>query len=139
MTEKKKLVRSVTPETEVSYGGLSVGFYDNPRTLITDGKEVVENRLYISVDLIAKNDHIKRLAKEGEIELYEKAYERYLKAGLNGGKLDTESMLEDSLIEKNKQLADIEKESLSKDAEIEALRKQLVKQQEAVKRNIKAE
>ena len=127
MAKKEALVRTVTSEAEHTYGGLSVAFYDNPRTYTPKGKEkaVTEDRLYISLDIIGKKDHIKRKAKEGEERRYEVAYNLYLAAKNADGQLDDTTRLIDSFAEKNKDIASKEKEAKTKDAEIEELHRKI--------------
>lgn len=141
MAKKETLVKNVTHEAEASYGGLSVAFYDNPRTYTPKGakKSVTENRLYISIDLIGKKDHIKRKAKEGEERRYPKAYDLYLAAKKAGGQLDETTKLIDSLADKNDAIKAKEKEVAEKDSEIEEQRKMIVKLQEAAKKTKKEE
>jgi polyhydroxyalkanoate synthesis regulator phasin len=129
MTKKEILVRNVTSAAEVSYGGLSVAFYDNPRTYVVKengkDKEITEDRLYISIDLIGKKDHVKRKALPAEVQKYARAYELYLAAKKAGGKLDETSKLIDSIAEKNKAIEAKEKEAASKDKEIEELHRKI--------------
>ena len=127
MAKKDALVRTVTSEAEHTYGGLSVAFYDNPRTYTPKGKEkaVTEDRLYISLDIIGKKDHVKRKAKEGEVERYKRAHDLYLAARKSGGKLDDTTRLIDSLAEKNKAIAKKEKEVSAKDNEIAELHRKI--------------
>lgn len=137
MSKKEILVLRVTPEAEASYLGNSVGFYDNPRTITIDGKEVTQDRLYIRISLVGGRTVSDRLAEEDELLKYRRAYELYLAAKAAGGKLDTTTQLIESLAEKNKAIEKAKKEAASKDTEIEELRKQLVIQQEEAKKNLK--
>ena len=127
MSKIETLVRNVTPEAEYPYGGLSVAFYDNPRTYTPKGKEesVTENRLYISIDLIGRKDHVKRKARPGEELKYERAFDLYKAAKKSGGRLDETSQLVDSLAKKNKEIAKNKKEAVKATDEIAELQRQI--------------
>lgn len=137
MSKKEILVTRVTPEAEASYLGNAVGFYDNPRTIKIDGKEVTQDRLYVRISLVGGRTVSDRLAEEDELLKYRRAYDLYLAAKKAGGKLDSTTQLVESLAEKNKDIAAKEKQLALKDAENEELRKQLVIQQEEAKKNLK--
>jgi hypothetical protein len=124
------LVTSVTPEQTATYKGLVVGFFDKTRSL-PDGKDKdgkpktkQETRLYISIDLAGRKDHVIRLAKDGETERYAKAYELYLAAKKSGGTLDTATQMLNEIAEKDARVAELEA---------------LIAKQEAAKRTKKGE
>lgn len=119
-TTKKKienLVKEVKPETTVTYGKLLVGFYDNPRTYVNaDGEEIKEDRLYIDIKVAdAKQQHVRRKARDEEVAKFNKAHRLYLEAKSNGGLEASETII------------------AKKDAEIEELRSQLSEKQNAEK------
>jgi len=115
--EVKALVTEVKPENTVSYGGVIVGFYDNPRTLKDkNGNDIIEDRIYVDkATPNAKQQHVRRKAHEDDIQKFGKAFKKYLEAKERGDCGTSASDL------------------LEKDKEIEELRKQLSAKQNEVK------